>query len=275
MRYIILGCLVFIYGCATVDVPSGGEKDVFAPKVMKMVPENGSTDFISNTIVIEFDEFFQLNRPSSQILISPTLDKAPDYLIKGRKLLITLNSPLKPNTTYNFYFAGAIKDLNEGNDTTFSYVFSTGNYLDSMRMQAKVMDAYTNAPVSDVWVAAYREEDSLIDAKRPDYIARTNNSGTAQFEFLPNTSFRLFALKDDNSDLMFSSFEESLGFTEERTSTQDSLFPVIRLFQPIDTALYNSGFLYSHPGKLQLIFNQEVDPESITIFDDAEAITKS
>ena len=74
--------------CANVVSPSGGDKDIVPPIVLQSSPANQSTDFSGKEIHITFDEYVTLNNPNNNILISPPLEKTPDYKLSGKSLII-------------------------------------------------------------------------------------------------------------------------------------------------------------------------------------------
>ena len=68
--------------------------------------------------------------------------KKPNITPQGsasKYIEIKLLDSLKPNTTYSFNFGQSITDYNEGNPySQFKYVFSTGNYVDSLKVTVKL-----------------------------------------------------------------------------------------------------------------------------------------
>ena len=128
--------------------PSGGIRDLYPPtldtnKLTPAIPANFSTNFDANEIVLQFNEYFILDKPLKNVIITPILSQNPSYRIKGKKLIIGLEGELKESTTYTINFGDAIKDITEGNVTkNFNYVFSTGSYIDSLFFKGKVRCFY-------------------------------------------------------------------------------------------------------------------------------------
>ena len=131
--FIIVGLLFLIHSCAQVGTLTGGEKDIIAPIPIasKMNPENGSTNFTTSVIKIPFSEYVKLNNPEETIVIIPPHAKL-DTKLSRKTVSISWNDTLKNNTTYTIYLNGTIKDLTEENDSLMQYVFSTGNFIDSI-----------------------------------------------------------------------------------------------------------------------------------------------
>ena len=72
------------------------------------------------------------------------MKRQPEILPYNASKFITIRikDTLLPNTTYSFNFGKSIQDNNEGNPyQQFKYVFSTGSYIDSLNLGAKVKDA--------------------------------------------------------------------------------------------------------------------------------------
>ena len=160
--------------------PKGGPKDVTPPKVRSMNPPDKTIHFDANKIEIQFDEFIELNNPASEVIISPTLDKPANITSVKKTLTISFkNVNLKPNTTYSIYTGKAIKDIHEGNILdNLHYVFSTGDYIDSLRIKGKVIDVLTLKPVSAAHVMLYAAgADSNLLKGHPLYFAKADSSG--------------------------------------------------------------------------------------------------
>ncbi len=214
--------LAFILiGCAHPVSPGGGPKDKQPPQVLKSIPENGSTHFTGNKFTIEFDEFINLNNISAENLISPPVKKQPDFKVKGKSLQVKFQEALLPNTTYSVYFGDAIVDITEKNPlSNYTYIFSTGDYVDSLSMQGEVIDAYSLEPVEDAFVMLYKDNndtlsfDSLPLAVRPYYLSKTDVNGKFRFNGLANEKYLLFALTDMNRNYIFDQPSEAIAFLD-------------------------------------------------------------
>ena len=207
--------------CANVVSPTGGPKDKIPPVVLQAVPENQSTMFNGKDIHITFDEYVTLNNPNGNILISPPLEKNPDYKLSGKSLIIKFKEPLRTNTTYSINFGESIKDLHEGNIfKDYSYVFSTGEVIDSLTLEGKLMQAENHKPSSDYYVMLYYDEndtislDSLPYLVKPHYLTKSDKDGNFKFSGLKNAKYLVFALKDENSNLRFDLPNESIAFLD-------------------------------------------------------------
>ena len=141
---------VFVPSCAnTTEAPKGGPKDTIPPYIVNIKPLPGEVMFPleKGKIVFYFDEYVTIKTPGD-IFLSPPLEKKPKARIVGKSLVVTFEKPLQPNTTYTLNLNGAIADNNEGNKFPgFTYVFSTGEQIDSMFVTGTVLDCNTLSPV--------------------------------------------------------------------------------------------------------------------------------
>ena len=138
--------LIIVMGCANRGTPTGGEIDTEPPSVLKASPENFSTNFNSTEIEILFDEYIRLSKLQTELIISPPINPLPTIMPMGsadKVLNISSLDSLIENTTYSFQFGESIEDNNERNPlTNYRYVFSTGDYIDSLKIKGSVKDAF-------------------------------------------------------------------------------------------------------------------------------------
>ena len=207
--------------CANIVSPTGGPKDIVPPVVLLATPENQSSNFNKKEIHLTFDEYVTLNNPNNNILISPPLEKNPDYKLNGKSLIIKFKETLKNETTYSINFGESIKDLHEGNIfKDYSYVFSTGENIDSLTLEGKLLQAIDHKPSADYFVMLYCDEhdtislDSLPYLVKPYYITKSDKEGNFKFSGLKDSDYLIFALKDENSNLRFDLPNESIAFLD-------------------------------------------------------------
>jgi len=221
-NHIIIFAIVLLLGilsfsrCAKVVSPTGGPKDSIPPRPIKAEPPNYSTGFSTDEIEIEFNEFITFKEMNKQFISSPPFEEDPDISEKGKKVSVVLNDTLKDSTTYTLNFGNAIADFREGNVLrNFRYVFSTGSIIDSLFVEGQVLDAYTLKPKENVAVMLYESfRDSLPYEKVPDFVARTDEEGMFYIPNLRKTQFKIFALEDINSNYLYDSPDENIGFSD-------------------------------------------------------------
>ena len=210
---------VLMIRCANVVTPSGGPKDDKSPVVLSATPQNNSTNFKGKTIHLTFDEFVTLNNPSNNVMISPPMSKKPTFRTNGKSVIIRFEEPLRPNTTYSIHFGDAIKDLHEGNVFKgYTFNFSTGSSIDSLSLKGKVISASTLSPMESLIVGLYTDDndtltlDSLPYKVKPSYITTTDKNGIFEFSGLADKEYLIFALKDNNANLIYDLPNEEIAF---------------------------------------------------------------
>ena len=142
MKYFnIIILLIFLSSCANVGTLGGGPMDEKPPVLLK---SNLSRDnFTSKSIVLEFDEYVNLNNAEKNILIIP---KPCNLKISSinKKVVIQLDSQLKNNITYNLIISGGIIDNNASNKFFYNYIFSANKLIDSSMIQINVSNIENN-----------------------------------------------------------------------------------------------------------------------------------
>ncbi|HSZ84431.1 MAG TPA: Ig-like domain-containing protein, partial [Puia sp.] len=131
-------------GCAMILPPTGGPKDTLPPVLMSAVPKKFLLNFKTNQIIFTFDEYVNVDKIQENLIVSPTPKINPIVTNKLKTVTVKLKDTLLANTTYQLSFGNAIRDVNENNILkNFTYVFSTGSYLDSLQFSGKVIVAKT------------------------------------------------------------------------------------------------------------------------------------
>ncbi len=208
--------MFLLAGCAKIVTPVGGPKDTTPPKVVKEAPANNSTQFRSKSIKITFNEFVVLNNPSKTVIVSPPLNQNPELEIAGKSVVIKLPDTLRSNTTYSIVLAETIKDYTEGNPLSiYTYSFSTGDHIDSIMIKGKIKEALTLNDAKDIYIFLYeRDIDSLPYSVRPTYLTKSKNNGEFVFNNIKPGKYKLFALNDINSNLIYDLPNESIAFSD-------------------------------------------------------------
>lgn len=218
----VLVAVLLLVACARVVAPVGGEKDVQPPRVVRAVPENGSTGFRGQRFRLYFDEYVKLADASKQIVVSPPLRYPVQPMLKGKSLEVRFTDTLPEDATYTVRFGQAIADLTEGNPLgRYEYVFGTGAQLDSLELWGVAYDALLHSPVEGAMVLLYRRDaDSLPLQVRPDFVARTDAKGEFHFTNLPAGPFKVFALVEKNATLIWDDPSEPIAFADSTVRAQ-------------------------------------------------------
>ena len=183
-------------GCAQIGAPTGGPKDTIPPRLVNASPKLNNTNFSGNKITLTFNEYVDLKDLQNNILVSPLPKINPTIDYKLKTVTVKLKDSLLPNTTYVINFGNAIVDNNEGNPLrNFTYVFSTGNSIDSLQQSGKVIIAQTGKTDSTLIAMLYRNaDDSAVQKRRPDYVAKLRGNGSFNFTNLPAGRYNIYAL---------------------------------------------------------------------------------
>ena len=222
VKFVFYALMIFIaYRCAHPVMPSGGMKDTTPPKILKTEPPNRSAHFATNKFTITFDEFIQLDNITQKVLISPPMRKLPDFKVKGKSLQVKFLEPLRPNTTYSINLADAIKDITEGNAIlNYTYIFSTGDKVDSMSISGDVYNAFDLKPVENVSVMLYKNDndtiplDSMPFKVQPYYLSKSDKNGHFVLTGLANVPYLIFALNDLNNNYIYDQPGEEIAFLD-------------------------------------------------------------
>lgn len=262
--------LLSFVDCAKKGTPSGGPRDTIAPVIVKSSPENYSTNFSGNEIEIRFDEYIKLKDLQKELIISPPMKYAPliTPLSTSKTLKIKLVDTLKPNTTYTFNFGNSIVDNNEGNVFPYyKYVFSTGNYIDSLKLSGTVRDAQLIAPEIPTEVMLYEVNDtfsdSIIYSEKPTYITVTKDStGTFELTNLKEGKYLLLALKEKTNDYIFQPQNDKIGFAETFIDIPTDSSYTLTLFKEIPRYKLARP---SQVGKNHIVFGYEGRADSLQV----------
>jgi len=256
--------------CAKRGRPTGGLKDSIPPVIIKSSPENYSINFNENEIKIYFDEYIKLKELNKELIISPPFKNQPNItpLSTAKFIKIKITDTLKENTTYSFNFGKSIVDNNEENAFKyFKYIFSTGDFIDSLSIKGEIKDAVLLNPESPTMVMLYEVNetfsDSIVYLEKPTYITTTQDS-TQTFELsnLKKGTYLLIALKEKNNDYIFQPKNDKIGFVKEFiTIPTDSLF-ILNLFK--ETPEYSIA-KPKHESKNHIIFGHQGDAENLQI----------
>jgi hypothetical protein len=255
--------------CAKVVNPTGGPKDTTPPKLVHSTPGFKTTNFKGKIITITFNKFIQpLKDANNQVIFSPPPEKQPEMKLKGKSIIIKFGEDLKPNSTYNIYFGDAIQDLNESNiKKNFYFTFSTGDKIDTLELRGRVNNAETGLPEKDVFVELYTgTQDSLPIKERPFYVGKSNTYGDFTIKYLANKSYKLFALKDANSNLKYDLPTEAIAFGSNPVLPEAPLPDSVDSLKRINTGIYYHLALFHEKDTLQRVEKKALtDRKKITL----------
>lgn len=273
----ILGFLFLILSvsalvqCARRGAPSGGAKDITPPKLVKAEPQNMSINFNTNEIRLYFDEYVKLKDIEKQLIVSPPLKYPPLISPQGsanKYVEIILKDTLKENTTYTFNFGQSIIDNNEGNPLSyFTYVFSTGDYIDSLTVSGVVKDAFNKNADTFISIMLYEIDsaytDSTIYRQPPNYITNTLDS-TPIFHLknLKEGKYAMFGLKDEAKNNIFNQKVDKIAFIKDTVNLPTDSIYLLTMFKEIPNY---SISVPNYAANNKIIFGYQGNGKDITI----------
>ena len=275
IQHLFLIFLVLSFSqCAKKGRPDGGPMDEDAPIFVTANPPYETINFDKKEINIYFNEYIKLKDLNKQLIISPPLNSENPPLISpqgtpSKFINIKILDTLKENSTYIFDFGNSVQDNNESNTLErFKYIFSTGNYIDSLSLSGNVKNAFISKSVEDIKLLLYRLDSSYTDSavynRKPDYVTSSLDSSNYQFTNLRKGNYLLVALDDVRSDYIFNPETDKIGFLNDTiTLPRDSIINhTISIFKEELPYIFRRG---KEIRKGQLIFGYKGKPKNLTV----------
>lgn len=262
--------LVFLFLLATACAnpgsgPDGGPYDEELPYVVSTTPASGDSGVKGRRVTLQFNEFIKLENASEKVTVSPPQIEMPDILTSGKRITVTLNDSLRPNTTYTIDFSDAIEDNNEGNPMgNYTFFFSTGRTVDTLEVGGHVLAAEDLEPIKGILVGLHSDTTDSAFRTRPfDRVARTDGSGHFSIKGVAPGRYRIYALNDGDGDFRFTQKSEMIAFGRESISPsffQDTRYDTLWR----DTVHYDTivarPFTHFTPDDVVLRAFKEVNP---------------
>lgn len=277
MKRIFLISLIsfFIYSCAKIGSPSGGTYDRTPPRLVNSKPLNNSVNFKGKGFELVFDEYIELRNSSEELLVSPPLKFKPSISSNLNKIKLEWKDTLRENTTYIFDFGSSIVDYNEGNSLkNFSFGFSTGDIIDTFYYTSKVLDAFTLKPAIKKNVMLYSTQNKEdVRTKLPNYITRTDSSGSFLFKNISSGDYLILVHDDKNQNFLYDLPNEALGFLNHRIKAKNDIYDTIKsddiiYFNSIDEGINEiktKRLVSKH--RLDIVFFKPLEDSLYIVFD--------
>ncbi len=215
-------------GCAQIGMPTGGPRDTIPPVLLNANPPNKTTHFDANRVTFTFDEYVHLQDLQKYLLVAPEPKTIANITSKLKTVSIKIRDTLQPNSTYSYQFGNAIQDINENNPIhNFTYVFSTGAYIDSLTFSGNVILAETGKVDSTLLALLYSNlDDSAVYKQKPRYVARLDSAGRFEFRYLAPGAYHLYALKDESGQKMYNNPSQLFAFADSVIHISNHVSPV-------------------------------------------------
>ncbi|MBK9249422.1 MAG: Ig-like domain-containing protein [Ignavibacteria bacterium] len=268
IRSLVAFSVVCLFGaCANSQAPSGGPPDKEPPEITEFTPNNGTLNFREEYATLRFSEYVNKSKVAENVYLSPP--KRLEYSWSGREVEITFAEPLDSNTTYALTLGTEYEDLSNNKPAqAFTLIFSTGNHLDSGIIHGKLT---SDAP-SGVFIFLYPlsgiNPDTLNpETTKPKYRTQVGTSGTFEFRALPAGKYRMFAIKDEYKDQLYSVGIDGFGAPLSDIQLRQDSIPTInlRLGVAVDNTrpqLYDVKAI--DPTIIEVTFSEDIDTASLT-----------
>lgn len=260
-----------LIGCANLGTLTGGEKDIIPPILdSSKSTSNYQTKFKKQTIELTFNEWLQINDVFKQVVVSPPLQEKFDVSLKKKTVRFKFDEKevLRENATYTINFGTAVQDLTERNPVKdLRFVFSTGDFIDSLEVTGQVVEAFDKKPAKDVLVMLYDNlSDTVVRKEKPFYFAKTDEGGNFSIKNVRADTFKVFALVDGNANYLFDNASEKIGFLKEPIVVTDStkVDLTLQMFQE-DPLLQLQGEDKKKYGRIAFGFNRKPQKEEYKI----------
>ncbi len=265
-RVLLLASATVLLSCATQRPPEGGPADSEAPEILSTDPPSGTVNFAGDEVRIEFSERVDRRSFEDAVHISPLPTSPPVYDWSAREVRIRFTEPLAHERTYVITVGSTVKDVRAGNRMRGSVqvAFSTGSIIDGGTISGAVVDE----KAAGVSVFAYRltggRADTLDPAQeRPDYAIRTGDDGSFSFSYLADGLYRLFAVRDQQNNMLYDVENDDIGMPAFDVSTGDSLLRGslrFRLVREDTTRPWLQRVEALSSRRLRLNFSEDVQP---------------
>jgi hypothetical protein len=197
MRNAYLLLIIFLYSCASVMSPTGGDIDSVPPKLEKTLPSDLTGLSSGEKIILFFNEYIQEQSLKKAIEIFPSNNEKIKYEYKGNKIIVTLPSNLEREKTYIITLNSNFTDEhNVSLEEDIVIPFTLSNFINDGKINGEIYGSFTKPSIL-LWKDKIAKENMLnID---PDYIL--SGSKTYNFDFLPYGDYTILAIDKYNRRL--------------------------------------------------------------------------
>ena len=264
---IFLFASLLLIKCANQLPPPGGPVDRVPPEVLEVYPPNGTTNFDDDHLEITFSEYIDKMSIMNALFISPEI-KNLEYDWSGTSVEIAFDDTLQENTTYTVSVGSNIQDLNNKNNMAqaINFAFSTGPKLDEGEITGRVFDKDPNG----VMIFAYMKTDTFANplVEKPKNVSQVGDNGEFFFLGLANGDYRIFAVKEENTNRIYNVGEDMYGapYTEITLTDSNNIFDGLsfRLTKEDTTAPYIESVTMTDKNHILVEYSEWIDSSKIT-----------
>ena len=216
--FLISITFLFLSGCANQLPPGGGEVDKIPPEIIFSYPENETINFKDDFIEFDFSEYVDKRSFKDALFISPALDEQPEINWSGTSVEISFPEGLKDSITYVVTIGTDVVDVNNKNrmSNSYSFSFATGDQIDRRSIAGSVY----GKEIEGTLIFAYKFFDDTTKYlnRKPDYISQIGKDGDYKLKGLAESTYRVFAVKDQFRDLLYQADQDWIGMPHKNIS---------------------------------------------------------
>ena len=197
MRNISLLFTVFLFACASVMSPSGGDEDLAPPILEKTLPSDLTNLSPEQDVTLFFNEYIQEQSLKKAIEIFPNINEKIQYEYKGDRVIVSLPSELDNNKTYIMTLNSNFADeRNVKLKEDIIIPFSLSSFINDGKISGNIYGSFTKPSIL-LWKGKIGKKEML--SIEPDYIL--SGSRSYNFDFLPYGDYTILAVDKYNRRL--------------------------------------------------------------------------
>jgi hypothetical protein len=150
----------------------------------------------------------------------------------------------------------------------FTYVFSTGNHIDSLSIAGSVTNTLTQEKEKDVTVMIFPvKQDTLFGKKKPSIFATTDSSGNFSLNNLHDQDYYIYALKEASPNKIFDNeANELIAFLKQPIHLRSDTSNVqLNLFKQLPQKFRVAEKKFDTDGKMSFVFNKALNNPGIKV----------
>lgn len=239
----LLVSLSFLFRCASMQAPSGGEEDKTPPSILKLEPAHAESKVDTNAALhIRWSEW--MDRPSVErgFFINPSNSGTPRFKWSGSSVTVSFDSSFQKNTTYLISMASSVCDLHGVHiDKPISWAFSTGDSLATGRISGRI-SSFSSRTLVYTYRIPQNDTTFLMSRRKPDYVISPSKEGIFHFAYMNPGLYRIFAFEDQDGDHQFEMGKDPIAIPaydcKTQTDTAQAQENIVLQIHPFDTTSF-------------------------------------
>ncbi len=257
--------------CANQQPPPGGPEDKTPPGITKVTPRDSTVNFSGNKLSFEFDEYVNRRSFEEAFFISPTPASSPKFDWTGKSVDVIFDSGFDLNKTYSVTISRDFKDLNGNNslEAPYTFAFTTGDKIENASISGRLF----GDDLDRIIVSCYLLPNADPSTRKGDYITQPDNSGNYSFRNLSPGNYRVFVIKDESRDQLFSMEIDKIAFPskdaelKKDSSITELNFLLSSPYLDVRVPAFYSGLIRDTTGTIySSIHSGDLLPENLSVY---------